>query len=451
MKKRTIVAAFAFCALFPIGSPVAHADINFGHLDALCQDIVFAGKQCTIVHIYADAPDYKWTDAAAEGIACVDDVARAAVVYMRASDLAVHSDMKKIKGLLNFVLAMQTEDGEFYNFIRSDFSINKSSPTSRKAFSFWAARGYWALGIGVAFFQQKDPAYADTLKLAFLKCKRPIGKRMQRYGQFIEINGRAYPDWLPIRHASDAASELLLGLASYLRVESDSLLDSYARTLADGVIAMQIQDHPVMTGAFESWPGVWHAWGNSQVQALAALAEVLPEDAFKDAALFSADRFLSRLAGGRMITGFDFPGNAVKVYPQIAYDVRTTALGLLALYRTTKAPRYALLAGLAASWFTGNNVAAAAMYDSASGRIYDGIDKKGVNQNSGAESTIEGLLTLLEIDAEPLAASWLDARAAGEVHSFFNSNGAEKANRFLNKTGPITITWNRQTQTADIK
>ena len=155
MKKRYIVAALALYALFLIGSRDAHADINFCHLDALCEDIVFAGKQCTIVHIYADAPDYRWTDAAEEGISCVDDVARAAIVYMKAFDFSHRGDMERIKGLLNFVLAMQADDGEFYNFILSDLSINKTGSTSRKYFAFWAARGYWALGSGTAFFNIK--------------------------------------------------------------------------------------------------------------------------------------------------------------------------------------------------------------------------------------------------------------------------------------------------------
>jgi len=445
------IDAFILCILFLMSSRQAHADVNLSHLDALCQDIPFAGRSCTIVHIYADAPDYQWTDAAEEGVACVDDVARAAIVYMKAFDAGVHGNVQRIKGLLNFVLAMQAADGEFYNFIRSDLSINKTSDTSRKAFAFWAARGYWALGSGTAFFQHKDPAFADTLKQAFLKCRRPLGELMRRYGQFVDIEGKRYPDWLLMHHAGDATSELLLGLAAFLRVENTPLLASYARKLAAGIIAMHIQDHPIMAGAFESWPGIWHAWGNSQVQALTALAETLPDEALKKAAVASADRFLSRLAAGRLISGFDFSSNAIKIYPQIAYDVRTTALGLLALYRTTKEPRYAVLAGLTASWFCGNNISTSVMYDQATGRVYDGIDKKGVNRNSGAESTIEGLYTLLQIEAEPLAASWLDARTIGDVHSFFNDDGAEKANHFRNKTGRITIVWNRQTQTVDIK
>ena len=450
MKKRDLIAAFAFCALLLSCSRGAQTKVNLSHLDALCQDIVLAGIPCTIVHIYADAPDYHWTDAAEEGIACVDDVARAAIVYMKAFESGYRVDLQRIKGLLNFVLVLQAEDGEFYNFIQSDLSINKTAVTSRKDFAFWAARGYWALGAGAAFFQHKDHAYADTLKEAFLKCLLPLDSLMSRYGEFVEINGKQYPDWLMIRNAGDATSELLLGVTAYLRIEKNPLLESYARKLAEGIVAMQIQDHPLLSGAFESWPGLWHGWGNSQVQALIELAEILSDKNIEKAAAFSADRFLSRLAAGRLISGFDFAGNTIQIYPQIAYDVRPTALGLLALYRTTKEPRYAVMAGLAASWFYGSNVADFSMYDHNTGRIYDGIDQIGVNRNSGAESTIEGLYTLLEIEAEPQAAGWLKAQAIGIVHSFFTDDALGAVNTFFNQTDHIETRWNEPSRTVEI-
>ena len=60
------------------------------------------------------------------------------------------------------------------------------------------------------------------------------------------------------------------------------------------------------------------------------------------------------------------------------------------------------VAGIAAAWFFGNNPAGVAMYDPATGRTYDGINpgdpNNMVNRNSGAESTIHGLLTMLILD-----------------------------------------------------
>ena len=55
-----------------------------------------------------------------------------------------------------------------------------------------------------------------------------------------------------------------------------------------------------------------------------------------------------------------------------------------------------------AAWFFGANAAGVPAYDPATGRTIDGISGDGVvNHNSGAESTIHGLLTMLALDANP--------------------------------------------------
>ena len=75
--------------------------------------------------------------------------------------------------------------------------------------------------------------------------------------------------------------------------------------------------------------------------------------------------------------------------------------------RPATGPASASVAGIAAAWFFGNNPAGEAMYDPATGRTYDGVAGDGVvNRNSGAESTIHGLLAMLILDGEPdIAAS----------------------------------------------
>ena len=90
--------------------------------------------------------------------------------------------------------------------------------------------------------------------------------------------------------------------------------------------------------------------------------------------------------------------------------------GLIRLYEATGEEDYLIMAGLAASWFTGNNVAGFEMYEAATGRGFDGIGSPTkVNQNSGAESTIEALFTMLEIEQQPAARRWLFARGEKPV------------------------------------
>ena len=97
---------------------------------------------------------------------------------------------------------------------------------------------------------------------------------------------------------------------------------------------------------------------------------------------------------------------------QIAYGADATLQNLLRTAGAAGRPAFRDLAGVAAAWYFGNNPAGVAMYDPANGRTFDGIGPdRNVNRNSGAESTIHGLLSMLALDARPDVAA--RARLAG--------------------------------------
>lgn len=415
--------------------------VNLDHLNRLCEEVTIQGVPCTIVHIYSDAPDYGWTDASGEGVACVDDVARAAIVYMRAVSTDDLRYLPHVRRLLNFVLVMQKEDGTFYNFINQDMTINRSGATSHSSFGFWAARGYWALAEGYVFFKEKDAPFAAQLRRAYLRCQPLLDGLTQAYGKHEVHNGHRYPTWLLNRYAADATSEFLLGAAGYLAVTHEPGLQQSVAKLADGVAAMQASSDSTMYGAFYSWPGYWHAWGNAQVQALSLLASVPGHQKWLQQAEVSGRCFLSKLLAGHWLNEYDFRAQKATAFPQIAYGVRTTALGFLQLYRATGDDNYAILAGLAASWLTGNNIAGEPLYDAATGRCYDGIDRKGVNRNAGAESTIEALYTLIEIEKVPLAAAWLNARSPQSWGDAGWPIQQDMQRTFIAKKDTIKLTW----------
>lgn len=412
MKLRSVIFIFLSlmqCSQRSIDCP-APGLVNFAHLEHLTQTIHLNGQPCDIIHIYSEYPDYRWVDAAEEGIACVDDVARAAVVYLRYFELTgIDSVLPKAQRLLNFVLHMQADDGEFYNFIDSTLQINKTYRTSQKSFNFWAARGYWALGMGYRIFKTRDLEYATKLRAAFLRCQLPLQKHLAWYRQCAEIDGRRYPLWLINKYGADATATLLLGINEYLKAESNpfegskpsegSELAKYAKQLAEGIIAMQLEEGNYYAGAFLSWPNIWHAWGNAQTQALASLGKTLHDDGLVQAAKREADQYFSRLLRDGWLQEWQLGHEAeAQRFPQIAYGVRCMALGLLRLYEATGDTSYARQAVQAASWLWGNNAAKRPMYDPQTGRCFDGIESPSkINFNSGAESTIEGLLTLIEI------------------------------------------------------
>jgi hypothetical protein len=87
----------------------------------------------------------------------------------------------------------------------------------------------------------------------------------------------------------------------------------------------------------------------------------------------------------------------------------------VALHQATGDDTYGRLAGLAAGWFYGNNAAGFPMYDPATGRGYDGLlgpSSFRVNQNAGAESTIEALMALQAINGDPIASHYILYRPA---------------------------------------
>ncbi len=389
--------------------------VNLSHLQFLTQPITVQGREMALVHIYSETPDYKWVDAAGEGISAVDDVARAAIVYLwqyeRTHDQAT---LDLARRCLEFVRYMQAADGQFYNFVfNAQGKINETGNTSYKSLDWWAMRGLWALGEGVRVFDSVDKAYADTLAGSFKMTEAALGKTLGEYGKTRDLHGFKIPAWLP-NGASDSSGVGLLGLTTYYTARPNPQTADILTKIADGIAAYRLGDnnvypfgmHPVSDHA----PGYWHDWGAHMVHALAVAGMALHRQDWIDSAAADADSFLLRqLAFER----FRDMGVVPDRLGQIAYGTNMIVQAYAALYRATGQDRYARYAGLAASWLFGNNMAGVQMYDPATGRVFDGINGPvawRVNQNAGAESTIEGLMSLIAVADLPMAARYLYAK-----------------------------------------
>ena len=424
---------------FPNCARTQVSSVNFRHLEHLTESIPFAGDTVDIVHVYANYPDYRWYEAAdsgTEGIACVDDAARAAVVYLRHYQLTHDArSLSRARRLLGFVLSMQTVDGEFYNFILPDHSINRTGKTSFKSFGWWASRAVWSLGLGYMVFRESDPLFAERLNAAFRRSLPCVHALLVSYGKCDSVSGYRVPRWLPYESGADVASELTLGLVEFYAADQDTSVKSAIAKLVEGITLMQdgtVGHYPY--GLHRSWETMWHMWGNSQTQALATAGKILSNASMVASAEREAEGFYSRLLVDGLMKEFDVarPGSIVR-YEQIAYAVRPMAVGLIRLYEATGKREYLVMAGLAASWLLGNNVLHEAVYEPATGRCYDGIrDSVTINRNSGAESTIEALYTLIEVERYPEAKEYLaftrvSTQNSGRYHTalFRDSAGRE--------------------------
>lgn len=383
--------------------------LSLRHLRHLGLDVVVDQKPVRLVALYAEAPDYRPVGSPArdgyEGIAALDDAARAAIVYLRSYEVSGDSSERaEALGLLAFVAAMEQGDGEFVNFVDTRGRLNRHAPSSRKSMSYWAARGIWALGEGVRVL---GPGYIDDSTTLRPVLDRAIA-RLAR-----EVNaGRL------IGGSVTATSEALLGLLALQRAEPSERLATLARRTGQLLVSLERgSETSAPWGArTDRADASWHAWGARSVTALAEAGVVLDRPDLIAAAKREADRLWGRfLLAGQVPSGIA-PDGTVKWFPQIAYGVGNIVEGYLALADATGDRRYAIFAGLTAGWFIGANAANVSMYDERTGRTFDGIDSaSAVNRNSGAESTIEALLALQRVAADPDASRYMRYRTEGEL------------------------------------
>jgi hypothetical protein len=393
------------------GSLNADPLVNTSHLDFLYEKISIQGKEMGIIHIYSNYPDYKWTGDDDEGIACVDDASRASVFYLKHYLLTGREEsLIKNHRLIDFLLYMQAQNGFFYNFIWDDHSVNKDYRTSVAEPNFWSWRALWALTEAYSFYKKFDKIFAEEIFDAVKRTILAVKKIIPDKWEFKESDGFKRPSWLPYETASDQASILLLGLSAYCKQTNDKEILNYCKKLSDGIILMQEGDPDNFPYcAFLSWENLWHAWGNLQSYALLNFYEINKDELIKRAALNEINHFYSYLYRRNFCIEFSLgkeedkivPGS-IKKFPQIAYSLRPMIYACLKAYGITNDSSYAEKASELASWFFGNNAAAGQMYFPENGKCFDGIlSPENLNKNSGAESTVEALLTMIEFDKDP--------------------------------------------------
>ena len=419
-KQAGLIAAFMIALYFSGCSPKVDKEItntsviNTAHLDALYGEKNVGGQTVGIIHIYAEYPDYHLMGDDDEGIACVDDASRAAIFYLRHyQNTSDEEHLRKGRMLIKFLLAMQSPNGYYYNFIWPDGTIHTDGITSKPEPAFWSWRTLWAMGEAINILDQND-----SLVLQMKQQRELLAGNMLRETSFKSKGtdttmGWSFPMWLPKVSGTDQASIVLIGLSFMLqqqyegsRIDKDSL-EAFMEHFADGITLMQIeQPDSLHDGAFLSWENLWHAYANIQSYALLTAGEVLNDPHITAHALYEIDHFYPAFlqAGGLehfyvrvengKITRYD-----TKAYSQIAYGRRPMIWASLKAYEITKDEKYLSLAKELGVWFSGTNPANTPMYDPSTGRGYDGISSpEQINKNSGAESTIESLLALQALE-----------------------------------------------------
>lgn len=321
----------------------------------LTRPVAAAGERACAIAVYADAAGHTLAanERGREGVACVDDAARALVLCCDLWD-ATHVPLLRewAKGLLDFVIYMQRDDGRFVNFI-ADWSgrRNEDGATSVAGGGFWQARA--ARGLARAAVTLEDPRAVEALERALPALQAP-----------------APPDVRAIQ-ALTAMHLLRAGRHPELRAALARWCDEIAAARRGDVLL----DNPDQTAP--------HLWGHLQEGVLAEAGAYLGRAEFVEVARRSALAYLAPLVD----SGFDEPttqpyGVACAVYAMDRLDARADD------------PIFDTLGKRARAWFDGRNATRLAVYDRVRGRVCDGIDDGRLNQNSGAEANILGAQAL---------------------------------------------------------
>jgi hypothetical protein len=326
-------------------------------LARLTRRVAAAGPRALAVGVYANDEDTHLAarDRGFEGVACIDDAARAVVLLL---DLYRATGDRRLgewaTGLVDFVLYMQRDDGRFHNFIRDwDGTINTDGPTSYAGGTFWQARAVRALA--KAHLVLRDPRVALPLARGFA----------------FATEHPAPPDVRTI-HVLAALDLMRVGLTPVLRETLERWCDEIA-ACREGEVLLNSPGEPTP-----------HLWGHVHEGVLAEAALVLDRPDLLDLARQSAHALLVPQIERA------FPDRTVQ-----PYGVAAAVYAMDRLYQATGDSAYSRWRDQARAWFDGRNSASQPTYDRVLGRVSDGVDDGRLNPHSGAESNIVAAQALL--------------------------------------------------------
>jgi len=330
------------------------------HLIEISGAFAIDAEQIAYVHVYAEPADpddnatfhpIRAAESGREGIACVDDVARAVILALQAYR-QLHVPVARDLGRtwLGFLGHMQEPDGRFANFIIDRAGRrNRNGRTSYPGGPWWTARALWALAIGLnvtgderclGMLERARFPYATSLKVT-------------------AIQTMALMEWYSCRPSS-ALERRILSRCDRLVAEGPDYFRDFK-------------------GRDDLLP-----WGYHQLQAVAHAGRLFSRIDY----LAACERTVEGVIEPLIASGFAEIA-PWRQAPRCVYDVSSIMLGLEQLYAAIGQERYRALALSCVDWLYGANPARQALYDPRTGRCGDGVTSVGVSENCGAESSIE--------------------------------------------------------------
>jgi hypothetical protein len=297
---------------------------------------------------------YTAQDSGVEGIACVDDVARAVTLALRVHELTGSAAASALaRDWLRFVVYMKRRDDQrLLNFILDERGTKSAdAQTSYPGGEPWTVRALRAYSSAWRVLRDADA--------------------LRRF-------------WRTLFPAT--------GNLSYIAGYALAVMDVYETRPDDRGLRVWIEDlcQQIITSGpryFRSTCGAEELpmYAYHQLHAVARAGRLLARPEY----IAACEQTVASLVEPVIRDGF------YHIYPtqrdhQSVFDVSALAEGLEALYHATENPHYRELALQCCAWLDGNNPAGAPVYDPETGRCHDNINLAGqIAPTTGAESAIE--------------------------------------------------------------
>jgi hypothetical protein len=353
-----------------------------------------------------------------EGLACVDDAARAALLALALVEQQgqmpaessgwAHADgpslaerlpagartaLQWAERWLTFVRYMQLPDGRFANFVldRSG-QRNLTGPTSLPGGVWWTGRALWALA---RYLRLTGNYWALD---AWVHCPLPD---LDDAGKTLGLFALAGAELLRAEPASLPADQ------------RDALLAQQERARA---LVMRCSEAIVASGPdyFREFPGVvgLQLWGYHQLHAVACAAMLLDRPDWLAPCADTVRHLVDPVVAGRGLYRFD-PATGGTKDGLCAYCLSPLVQGLGAMYMANGDAHCRELALEAVEWLYGRNDVGVPLYSPVTGRCRDGLSGPAgtlMSENFGAESSIEA--GFMELERRRLLAVRLPGEAA---------------------------------------
>lgn len=325
--------------------------INWNHIATLTDDTGI------IQHALHAMPNRK------EGY-CIDDNSRALLLAVLAcKQEKTEPAYRLLPVYLSFVHYMQTEDGNFKNFM-SYTKVCTEEIGSEDAF------GRTMLALGYLVNEGPHKQFIKTGNEIFVKAFKHVH-------QLVSLRGIA---------------NSIIGICQYIKFNyPDDLKAETVATLADKLVKEYQHNKK----------GDWHWFDNllTYDNAILPLAlfnafEITANSLYFDIALEAMQFLESVVLPGHTFRpvgnqGWYSAGTAnVPHFDQQGIDAMAMILLYQQVFRITRDRQYFLKMNQVHLWFLGHNDSHLPLYDSSTGGCFDGLQADGVNDNQGAESTI---------------------------------------------------------------